>query len=32
KPGDTYFFDDIKVKCPGDNIPRNLGGLSFKIR
>lgn len=32
RPGDAYFFDDIKVKCPGDALPRNLGGLSFKIR
>jgi gliding motility-associated protein GldM len=32
KPGDTYFFDDIKVSCPGDAAGRNLGGLSFKIK
>jgi gliding motility-associated protein GldM len=32
KPGDAYFFDDIKVKCPGDNLPRNLGGLTFRIK
>jgi hypothetical protein len=32
KPGDAYFFDDIKCKCPGDVAPRNLGGLAFKIR
>lgn len=32
KPGDAYFFDDITVKCPGDLQPRNLGGLSYKIR
>ena len=32
KPGDSYFFDDIKCKCPGDPAPRNLGGLAFKIR
>ncbi|MFN0216709.1 MAG: M56 family metallopeptidase [Saprospiraceae bacterium] len=32
KPGDTYFFDDIKVKCSGDVEPRNLGGLAFKIK
>jgi hypothetical protein len=32
KPGDAYFFDDIKTKCPGDAIPRNVGGLAFKIR
>lgn len=32
KPGDAYFFDDIKTKCPGDQVPRNIGGLAFKIR
>ena len=32
KPGDAYFFDDVKVKCPGDNYPRNLGGLTFRIK
>ncbi|MBU6341083.1 MAG: gliding motility protein GldM [Bacteroidetes bacterium] len=32
KPGDAYFFDDIKSKCPGDAVPRNIGGLAFKIR
>ena len=32
KPGDSYFFDDIKCKCPGDQAARNIGGLAFKIR
>jgi gliding motility-associated protein GldM len=32
KPGDAYFFDDIKCKCPGDAAARNIGGLAFKIR
>jgi len=32
KPGDSYFFDDIKCKCPGDAAARNLGGMAFKIR
>jgi gliding motility-associated protein GldM len=31
-PGDAYFFEEIKVRCPGDSQPRNLGGLSFKIK
>lgn len=31
-PGDAYFFDDIKCKCPGDAQARNLGGLAFKIK
>jgi gliding motility-associated protein GldM len=32
KPGDAYFFDNIKCKCPGDVAARNLGGLAFKIK
>ncbi|MEY3243640.1 MAG: hypothetical protein RIR11_5079 [Bacteroidota bacterium] len=31
-PGDQYFFDNVKAKCPGDTGPRNLGALSFKIK
>lgn len=31
-PGDQYFFDNVKARCPGDAQPRNLGALSFKIR
>ncbi len=29
--GDHVFFDDIKVRCPGDMAPRNIGGLAFKV-
>ncbi len=32
KPGDRYFFEDIKCKCPGDKGPRALGDMSFRIR
>jgi hypothetical protein len=32
KPGDSYFFDDIIARCPGDGAGRNLGGLAFKIK
>ncbi len=32
KPTDTYFFEEIKCKCPGDAAPRDLGGMVFKIR
>ena len=32
KPGDVYFFDEIKVRCPGDASARNLGSLVFKIK
>ena len=29
--GDAIFIDDIQVKCPGDDAPRHIGGLAFKI-
>ena len=32
KPGDTYYFDKIKVRCPGDKVGREMGGMIFKIR
>ncbi len=32
KPGDLYMFSDIKVRCPGDPAPRNLGTISFNIK
>ncbi len=30
--GDALFIDDIKVKCSGDAVARNLGSLAFKIK
>ena len=30
-PGDRYFFDNIKVKYPGDMASRNLESLVFNI-
>lgn len=30
--GGAVFMDDIKIKCPGDASPRNVGGLAFKIK
>jgi gliding motility-associated protein GldM len=32
KPGDTYFFDEVKCKCPGDAAARNIGGITYKIK
>jgi hypothetical protein len=32
KPGDSYFFDEIKAKCPGDENPRDIGTMIFKIK
>lgn len=29
--GGSVFIDDIKVKCPGDANPRNIGGQAFKF-
>ncbi len=31
-PGDRYFIEGIKCKCPGDPAPRDLGSISFIIR
>lgn len=25
------FFDDIKIKCPGDTNPRNIGSISYRV-
>lgn len=30
--GDTFFFDQVKVKCPGDEVTRKINGLSIKIK
>jgi len=32
KPGDAYFFDEVKCRCPGDVAARNIGGISYKIK
>ena len=31
-PGDKYYFENIKCKCPGDAGPRDLGSMSFTIK
>ena len=31
KPGDRFFFENIKCKCPGDPAGRDLGTMSFII-
>ncbi len=31
-PGDKYFYEDIKCKCPGDPAPRDIGTMVFNIR
>lgn len=32
KPGDTYVFDNIKARCPGDAAGRTINSISFNIR
>jgi gliding motility-associated protein GldM len=32
KPGDIYYFDDIKAKCPGDSGSRDLGSIVIKVK
>lgn len=32
RPGDVYFFSDIKCKCPGDATGRLMGDLVFRIK
>lgn len=32
QPGDYYYFDDVKARCPGDKVARKLGSLTFKIK
>lgn len=32
KPGDTYFFRDVKARCPGDSAGRKINSLVFNIR
>ena len=31
-PGDTYYFEKIKVRCPGDKVGRKMNGMIFKIK
>lgn len=31
-PGDIYYFEDIKCKCPGDPAARNIGGMVYRIK
>lgn len=31
-PGDRYFFENIKCKCPGDSAPRDLGTMVWNIQ
>ena len=32
KPGDIYYFDDVKARCPGDNVGRPINSMVFSIK
>ncbi len=32
KPGDIYYFDNIKSRCPGDKAGRDIGSMVFRIK
>lgn len=32
KPGDTYYFENVKAICPGDKAGRKINSMVFKIR
>lgn len=31
-PGDIYYFEDIKARCPGDKAGRSLPSIAFQIK
>ena len=32
KPGDTYYFENVKARCPGDPAGRKVNSLVFRIK
>lgn len=32
KPGDVYYFDNVKARCPGDKAGRSINSMVFKIK
>ena len=32
KPGDTYYFNEVKARCPGDKAGRKINSLVFQIK
>jgi gliding motility-associated protein GldM len=32
RPGDTYYFREVKAKCPGDQAGRKINSLVFTIK
>ncbi|TAK40357.1 MAG: gliding motility protein GldM [Saprospiraceae bacterium] len=31
-PGDTYYFEDVKARCPGDIAGRKINSMVFRIK
>ena len=32
KPGDVFYMNNIRAKCPGDDVTRNIGTMVFNIQ
>lgn len=32
KPGDTYYFENVRARCPGDAAGRKINSMVFKIK
>lgn len=32
KPGDIYYFDNVKARCPGDKAGRPINSMVFRIK
>lgn len=32
RPGDTYYFENVKARCPGDVAGRKINSLVFRIK
>jgi gliding motility-associated protein GldM len=32
KPGDIFYYDDVKARCPGDKVGRPINSMVFKIK
>lgn len=32
KPGDTYYFENVKARCPGDKAGRKINSMVFRIK
>ncbi len=32
KPGDTFYFENVKARCPGDQAGRKINSMVFRIK